>query len=49
MVPYLFYECEPGMFIIVMPWKGEVFIEGPTGGLEYVAAVSVDAQIGGWF
>ena len=48
-VPYLFYECEPGMFIVVVPRKGEVLVEGPTGGLENVAAVSVNTQVGSWF
>ena len=32
-----------------MPWKGEMLVEGPTGGFEYVAAMGVDAQIGGGF
>ena len=49
MVSYLLNECKASVLVIVMPLKGEVFIEGPTGGLEYVAAVSVDAQISGRF
>ena len=49
MVSYLFNERESGVLVIVMPWKGEMFIEGSTGGFQYVAAVGVDTQISGGF
>ena len=49
MVAYLFDKREPGMLVVVVPWQGEMFVESPTRGLEYVTAVGIDTEVSRWF
>ena len=45
MVADLLYQCKHCMLVKIVPFLGEMFVEGSAVGPEYVVAMRVDAEV----